>query len=147
MKYILFVVLLVIFLVYLEQSKEEGFTQLMPGLYPKSNEKPLLPEYTFSGSLNTSDNNYSDIWHNYPSSQLGSYDQQTNNIKYFKNPDIGTCVSAEFCNALYRDKQIKTNVISTLPPAEEGDGARVGYYRTEPNNLYYSIPTNENILY
>jgi hypothetical protein len=37
--------------------------------------------------------------------------------------------------------------VTPWPPAEEGEGARVGYFRTEPNELYYSIPTNENILY
>ena len=34
-----------------------------------------------------------------------------------------------------------------LPMAEEGEGARVGYFRSQPNELYFSIPTNENILY
>ena len=41
----------------------------------------------------------------------------------------------------------KSNIIKQLPPAEEGPGARVGYYRSDPNLLFFSIPTNENILY
>ena len=40
-----------------------------------------------------------------------------------------------------------TNIITPLPEAEEGDGARVGYFRSEPNKLFFSIPTNQNILY
>ena len=47
----------------------------------------------------------------------------------------------------YNKKNSKSNIISSLPPVEEGCGARVGYFRTEPNELYFSIPTNENILY
>jgi hypothetical protein len=51
------------------------------------------------------------------------------------------------CNALYKNKKHKSNIITPLPPAEEGAGARVGYYRSDPNLLFFSIPTNENILY
>jgi hypothetical protein len=48
---------------------------------------------------------------------------------------------------LYHDIKNTSNIIKPLPPAEEGGGARVGYYRSEPNTLFFSIPTNENILY
>jgi hypothetical protein len=51
------------------------------------------------------------------------------------------------CNALYKNKKTKSNSVTPLPPAEEGAGARVGYYRSEPNMLAFSIPDNENILY
>jgi hypothetical protein len=51
------------------------------------------------------------------------------------------------CNALYKNKKHKSNIIKPLPPAQEGQGARVGYYRSEPNLLFFSIPNNENILY
>ena len=47
----------------------------------------------------------------------------------------------------YKNKEAKSNIITPMPPAEEGAGARVGYYRSEPNLLFYSIPDNENILY
>jgi hypothetical protein len=54
-----------------------------------------------------------------------------------------------FCNLFYNDveptkEQLDENVVR---PAAEGDGARVNYYRSTPNQLFYSIPTNENILY
>ena len=50
-------------------------------------------------------------------------------------------------NILFKKKKNKSNIVRPLPPAEEGAGARVGYYRSEPNLLAYSIPDNENILY
>ena len=87
------------------------------------------------------------MWWKYPIFSLPSFKQQTNNLRYRNNPDDGTCTRPEFCGALYHDIKNKSNEIYPLPPAEESDGARVGYFRTEPNKLYYSIPTNENILY
>jgi hypothetical protein len=68
-------------------------------------------------------------------------------LRYVNNPDEGTCIRADMCNALYKKIKNKSNIIKPLPPAEEGPGARVGYYRSEPNLLAFSIPDNENILY
>lgn len=125
----------------------EGFSGLTPGTFPKSVNQAILDDYPLIGKNETSNKNYSDIWWEYPIFGVGSFKQITNNLRYYKNPDEGTCVRADFCNALYYDKPNKSNIITPLPPAEEGPGARVGYFRTEPNELYYSIPTNENILY
>lgn len=130
----------------------EGFSGLYelttPGNFPNSVDQAILDDYPKIGKNQTSNNNYSDIWWNYPVFQLGSFKQLTNNLRYHYNPDEGTCVRADFCGAIYNNKQnTKSNIINPLPPAEEGPGARVGYFRTEPNELYFSIPTNENILY
>lgn len=125
----------------------EGFTLNSPGIFPVSVTKAILNDYPQIGSNVVSKDNYSDIWDNYPVFSVGSYEQITNNLRYYKNPDNGTCRNADFCGAFYRDKKNASNIIKPLPEAEEGEGARVGYYRTEPNKLYYSIPTNENILY
>ncbi len=125
----------------------EGF-ELSPGVYPKSVNEAVLDDYPKIGKNKLSNNNYEDIWWKYPVFSVGSYEQITNNIRYNDNPDIGTCIRADFCGAVYNDaKNMKSNVITPLPPSEEGNGARVGYYRSEPNKLYFSIPTNENILY
>jgi len=124
----------------------EGFS-LMPNNYPESETKVLLNDYEQIGKNELSNDNASDIWWKYPTFSLPSFKQITNNLKYFKNPDIGTCVRSDFCDALYKDKKNKPNEIYPLPPVEEGPGARVGYFRAEPNELYFSIPTNENILY
>ena len=130
----------------------EGFSGLYdivtPGTYPKSVNQAILDDYPLIGKNETSDKNYSDIWWEYPIFGVGSFKQITNNLRYHDNPDEGTCVRADFCNAVYYNKQDeKSNIITPLPPAEEGPGARVGYFRSEPNELYFSIPTNENILY
>ena len=129
----------------------EGFSSILslsPGNFPKSLDKVILDDFPQIGKNVTSDNNYSDIWVNYPVFPVGSYKQITNNLRYPDNPDEGTCVRADFCGAVYYNKKnTKSNIISPLPPAQEGSGARVGYFRSEPNELYFSIPTNENILY
>jgi hypothetical protein len=130
----------------------EGFSGMYdlttPGIFPKSVDQAILDDYPKIGKNTTSNNNYNQIWWKYPVFSLGSYEQITNNLKYHYNPDDGQCIRADFCGAVYNDKKnTKTNIISTLPPADEGAGARVGYFRTEPNELYFSIPTNENILY
>lgn len=135
--------------VYFKQYVE-GFTNisLLPGIFPKSVDQAILDDYPKIGRNELSNNNYSDIWWNYPVFKLGSYDQTTNNIRYPSNPDNGTCIRADFCGAVYKNMgNQKSNVINPLPQAEEGPGARVGYYRSEPNELFFSIPTNENILY
>jgi hypothetical protein len=130
----------------------EGFSGLYdlttPGTFPKSVDQAILDDYPLIGKNKTSNNNYNQIWWRYPVFTLGSYEQITNNLQHRYNPDEGTCVRADFCGALYHDKKnTKSNIITPLPPAEEGPGARVGYFRSEPNELYFSIPTNENILY
>ena len=127
----------------------EGFSGLLsPGYFPKSVNQVILDEFPQIGKNTTSDNNYDEIWWKYPVFSLGSFEQITNNLKHHRNPDQGTCIRADFCGALYNDnKNVKTNIITPLPEAEEGEGARVGYFRSEPNKLYFSIPTNQNILY
>jgi hypothetical protein len=106
-----------------------------------------LDSFPLTGNKGTSNKNYSDIWKEYPEFSQSSFKQMTNNLRYVNNPDEGTCIRADMCNALYKNKKHKSNIITQLPPAEEGPGARVGYYRTEPNELFFSIPDNENILY
>ena len=132
-------------------KKLEGFSGLYdlstPGTFPKSVDQAILDDFPLIGKNETSNNNYSNIWSNYPVLPLASFEQITNNLRYHENPDEGTCVRADFCGALYKNKKVPSNVVNPLPPAEEGCGARVGYFRTEPNELYFSIPTNENILY
>jgi hypothetical protein len=126
----------------------EGFSSLSPGKYPVSDDKALLNDYPQIGKNKVSNDNYNQIWWHYPVFTLGSYEQITNNLRYRYNPDDGQCIRADFCGALYHsNKNTKSNILKPLPPAEEGPGARVGYYRSEPNELYFSIPTNENILY
>ena len=119
----------------------------VPGDFPRSVDKPILDDFPLIETKGVSSNSASTIWKDYPVFDMASFKQITNNIRYNRNPDDGTCSRAEFCGALYRDAKHPTNIIKPLPPAEQGPGARVGYYRSEPNDLFFSIPTNENILY
>ena len=146
---ILFVILILVLSLY---KKIEGFSGLYdlstPGTFPKSVNQVILNDYPLINKNETSNNNYNQIWWHYPVFKLGSYKQITNNLKYYDNPDNGTCSPADFCGALYKNKKdTKTNITLPLPPAQEGEGARVGYFRSDLNKLYFSIPTNENILY
>jgi hypothetical protein len=123
---------------------------LLPGTYPLTVDKPILDSFPLTGKTNVLENK-DFAYTNYPIFQVGSYAQITNNMKVTKNPDNGTCTPAMFCNLLYKDaditKEHETNVETVGKNAEDGPGARVNYYRSTPNQLFYSIPTSENILY
>lgn len=117
------------------------------GKYPFS-ETDVLVEDTFplTGRKGISNNGASNIWWHYPIFELGSYDQITNNIKYPNNPDEGTCMPASMCGALYKEKQLKTNYITPLPPINPNCGTRVGYFNTDINLLPFRTDV-PNILY
>ena len=148
-KYVLLltIIILGLYLAPILKLSESFHNSLSPNVYPNSLEQVILNDYPQIHKNETSTNNYSDIWFDYPIFGVSSFKQITNNLKYHYNPDQGNCIRADFCGALYHDKLQTTNIITPLPPAEEGSGARVGYYRSEPNELFFSIPTNENILY
>ncbi len=128
---------------------KEGYVNIndVTGDYPKAVSQAILDDYPLIGKNEVSHDSASDMWWKYPTFSLGSFKQITNNLKYFKNPDIGTCTRPEMCGALYHDAKVKSNEIKPLSEVKEGPGARVGYFRSEPNILFWSIPTNENILY
>lgn len=125
----------------------EPFTLNDAGVYPHSTTKPILNDFPLISHPQVSNNTYNKIWWHFPIFSVGSYEQITNNLRHVNNPDNGTCERADMCGALYHNVKNKSNYIMPLPEAEEGDGARVGYFRTNPNKLFFSIPTNENILY
>jgi hypothetical protein len=137
----LFVLLLVVVLTtfLFDSSKFEGYSNYNlanPGRYPNSEVDPLLKDsYPFTGRKNVDKNNYNDIWWHYPIFGVGSYTQITNNLRYRRNPDDGTCIRADFCGALYKDNQLKSNISKPLPPAPsvKPDAVRVGYYLTNSN--------------
>ena len=138
---IFYIIIFIVIFMYLVNnfliSKINGFSNYNlkhAGSYPKSDNVPILSgDYTYSGNKNVSHDNYNDIWWYYPIFKVGNYKQLTNNLRYWKNPDEGTCIRSEFCGALYKDKSHKPNVILPLPEAKNGPGPRVNYYRTDTN--------------
>ena len=113
-----------------------NYTLAEAGEYPKSDVLPLVStSYPYTGRHTVSDNTASDVWWYYPIFTEGSYAQITNNLKYQRNPDNGTCVDSEFCGVLYKDNQQASNITLPLPPVGNGEGVRVGYFRT-PENLF-----------
>ena len=117
------------------------------GKYPFP-ETDLLVEDTYppTGKKGISNNGSANIWWHYPTFQLGSYDQITNNIRYPNNPDEGTCMPASMCQTLYKEKQLKTNYVEQLPPINPNCGTRVGYFDTSINLLPFRTDM-PNILY
>ena len=126
-------------LVYFWRKQTEGYSNYTlgeVGIYPVSVDKPLVyKSYPYTGNKNVSNNNASDVWWYYPVLKESSYAQITNNLKYPRNPDNGICVRSEFCGALYKDNQQESNYTYPLPPVQNGEGIRVGYFRT-PQNLF-----------
>ena len=136
---IMIVVIIICITLYLVNKiyKKQGFQNYNlanPGSYPRMDTVPLLAnDYRYSGRKTVSNNNYDQIWWHYPSFGVGSYRQLTNNLKYYKNPDEGTCIRADFCGALYGNKKTKSNIITPLPPTPVSPNPRVNYYNTDIN--------------
>ena len=118
--------------------KLEAFSGLFdlsnPGSFPKSLDQAILNDYPLINKNQTSNNNYNQIWWHYPIFQVGSYKQITNNMKYPNNPDEGTCTTAEFCGALYKENPNNpTNYYHPLPPVmpTSENEVRVNYYNAK----------------
>lgn len=113
---------------------KEGFSadRVPSGDFPREVDEPLLyPTYPkkkigygdiFSG--NNSENN-SKL---YPvASNMGGYDQATNNVRDWVTPDNGSCVPAAMCGALYDAKAPEEYKVSEPLPFNIPE-KRVGYY-------------------
>jgi hypothetical protein len=117
------------------------------GMFPNAQTKVLVQDtYPAIGKNQLSNNDASDIWQDYPVFPLGSYAQITNNIRYSKNPDVGTCMPASMCGALYYDNYLGSNYVKPLPPVNPNCGRRINYYDTDENLLTFRNDT-ANILY
>lgn len=120
----------------------EGFSNYKlsgaEGCYPDSQTKVLVADtYPAIGKDQLSNDNAQDIWEKYPVFELGSYDQITNNIRYPRNPDEGTCMPASMCGALYHDKIIGSNYVEPLPPVKNCDDCtRIGYFSSDSASFF-----------
>lgn len=132
---------------YTTSSPKEAFGGAL-GEYPKSQDGRILPNtiFPYTSGNSTSTCTAGMIWRNYPEFEVGSYAQETNNIRHPKNPDEGTCTPADFCGALYKNRPATSNVVEPMPPVCKGPGARVNYYKATTQNMmpYYN---NNNIQY
>jgi hypothetical protein len=151
---IVFVVILsiVFFNIYSKNQQHEGYSNYnlgsASGNYPISESTVLLeksyPRIRRIPEL--SNDTSSKVWWHYPTFEVGSYDQITNNIRYSNNPDIARCSPMDVCGALYKEYQKKSNYSKVLPPVNSSCGVRVNYYTT-PFNLLDFKSGNDNILY
>jgi hypothetical protein len=119
---LVFILLIIIFVFsYLQQTKEY-FDILLKNDFP------------LTKNQNLTTNSASDVWKDKPVFKLGSFSQITNNLKYFRNPDIGDCSPEEFCGSLYKDKNHPRNTADWLTPVSTAPSEiRVNYYNTQPN--------------
>jgi hypothetical protein len=131
-----------------KNNKKEGFTLgSTNGLYPCSETNVLVQDtYPITGINGVSDQSAEKMWFRYPIFEVGSYKQMTNNIRYPNNPDDARCTAANFCYALYKDKEVGSNIVTQLPPVETNSGTRVGYFATSENLLPFRTNAT-NILY
>ena len=90
----------------------------------------LQDTFPLTGNTSVSDKQSADVWWKYPIFKVGSYAQITNNIKYPRNPDTGRCMRVEMCDALYDNRENKSNVVVPNPPVESSLNPRVGYFNS-----------------
>ena len=107
---LLLLIVIALILFYNSLIKIEGFSNYSLGAttgnYPSSETDVLLQDsYPITGKNGVSNDGSNEIWWHYPIFEVGSYDQITNNLKYPNNPDTGRCMPANFCGALYKEKQ------------------------------------------
>ena len=110
---------------WLSQYKE-SFTS--PGVYPDSNLKGLLNQYTMKPSPQLSTMNYGDQYHLYTISPPSSYKQETNNKKNWSSPCNGTMAPASFCNSLYDKKIVDPQIPYCMPALDCNNEKRVNFY-------------------
>jgi hypothetical protein len=132
----------------LKVKRKDGFTLgNTNGLYPCSQTDVLVQDtYPITGVNSVSDQSADKMWWKYPIFEVGSFKQMTNNIRYPNNPDDARCTTANFCYALYKDKDMGSNVVTSLPPVDPNSGTRVGYFATSDNLLPFRTNVT-NILY
>lgn len=134
------IVVLFIFFIFivafpLLYNVKEGFTYKLENAIGNVSDPQLLVQDTYpaTGRQELSKKSAKDVWWLYPVFTLGSYKQITNNIRYPRNPDNGTCSPISMCDVLYENKYLGNNTVSPLKPLTYADGkTRVGYFHATP---------------
>ena len=98
---------------------------LLKGVYPISN-NPVSTQ------------TYSREWRNYPVFNIPSYSQMTNNLRYFKNPNIAISSPEDFLDTFYNNKSNLSNIVKPgeIKPIVTQGKPRVGYWNTNVDVLY-----------
>jgi len=114
-------------------AMKEGYENLLikleSGKYPISVDKPVLEcDYPVKENPQLSGLSSENIWMDYPVFPVGNYEQKTNNVRYWKNPNNGKCSPANFCNAIYNDKEL--NIPAPPSPPQWDSGIRVNFYES-----------------
>lgn len=131
---VLFGLLTVVIIAAIYKTKTEGFASSSvlakygSGSFPDAVSSGLLSDTYPIGKSNGA------MWWMKPVSQVGSYKQITNNLKYYRNPDIGTCTPNMFCGVMYKDRVLGSNCHDPLGPAPDCD-VRINYYVTDTRPL------------
>lgn len=108
-----------------KNGKKEGFTTLKNGEYPIVHSKLPLDDWYPVVNMPT-DFKYSTLSKLYP--RFPAKSMRTNNIRYWANPDNGTCVIPHQCQAMYGNIVPEKFVQPTAP--QWGGGLRVNFYET-----------------
>lgn len=110
-------------------SMKEGFGNLGYGSFPEIIDTALLScFYPVKKEPELNDVNYSVIAKDQPRTPMSSYEQITNNFKFWETPNNGTCTPAEFCNSIYSMKHIEK---PELDQPDDKKGIRVNYFVSE----------------
>ena len=114
------------------QKTTEGFSLSNAGDFPISQTERLLQDsFPITDTNGISAMSADQMWWRYPTFQLGSFEQITNNMKHQDNPDNATCTASTFCYALYKNAtDKKSNNVYALPPVTPAtnESTRVGYF-------------------
>ena len=127
LQYILFgVAILGIYYVYCGYT--ESFVSMVAGAFPTSQDNPILEgDYPVKKDPVLSKETYSQMSSNQPITPMSSYEQTTNNFRFWKTPNNGMCSPADFCGALYNKKNI---LIPNVPKPNDAS-TRVNYYNID----------------
>lgn len=121
-----------VFTIILRSSSKEGF---MFHPYSRPNElnvgfydvfiKPTLNDLNAS---TTSENKR-------VKTDMSTYKQETNNKRYWKQPDNGSCTPVDICDdKLYQKVDLTPEAIDATPP-DFFNGSRVGFFLHENENI------------
>ena len=104
-------------------------TFIARGEFPLAVDNPMMEDsqfpYKHPGGL--SDESYREQWKEFPIWAVGSYEQKTNNVRYWPSPCNGKSAPADMCGGLYEKINPKKDC---FPAPPKKFCRRVNYYCT-----------------